>query len=77
MKRLRDVEAFSAITAIEQAIVCGAAAGLSNREIARDLRLSPRTIETYRLRAMRKLRLANVAQLVKFAIRAGATTLEF
>jgi len=34
---------------------------------------APKTIETYRLRLMKKLRVNNVADLVKFAIAHGLT----
>ncbi len=44
--------------------------------IAKRLSLSPKTIETYRVRIMHKLGVKNVPGLVKFAIRHGLTTLE-
>jgi DNA-binding NarL/FixJ family response regulator len=50
--------------------------GKSNIESAATLGLSPRSVETYRLRLMQKLGLRNLASLVKFAIRHGLTTLE-
>lgn len=50
--------------------------GSSNPEIAAIIGLSPRTVETYRLRLMRKLQIENLPALVKFAIRRGITTLD-
>ena len=45
--------------------------GLSSKEIASQLGLSTRTIETYRQAAMSKLHLHKTADLVRFAIREG------
>jgi DNA-binding NarL/FixJ family response regulator len=50
--------------------------GKSNAETAAALGLSPRSVETYRLRLMEKLGIGDLASLVKFAIRHGMTTLE-
>ena len=44
--------------------------------VARKLHLSPRTIETYKARLMRKLQLADLPALVKFAVRNGLTPLD-
>ena len=50
--------------------------GKSNAEAAAILGLSPRSVETYRLRLMQKLGIQDLPTLVKFAIRHGMTTLE-
>jgi RNA polymerase sigma factor (sigma-70 family) len=50
--------------------------GKTSREIAELVRLSPKTIDTYRSRIMLKLAVHNLASLVKFAIRHGITPLE-
>jgi len=47
------------------------AEGLSSKEIASQLGLSTRTIETYRQTTMSKLHLHKTADLVRFAIREG------
>jgi DNA-binding NarL/FixJ family response regulator len=47
--------------------------GKTSPEIAPILSLSPKTIETYRSRLMRKLDIDNVPDLVKFAIKHGLT----
>jgi DNA-binding NarL/FixJ family response regulator len=47
--------------------------GRSSAEIAAAVRLSPKTIETYRGRLMKKLSVKSVADLVKFAIEHGLT----
>ena len=50
--------------------------GKSSVEIADVLRLSPKTIETYRSRMMQKLGVNDLPNLVKFAIYHGLTPLE-
>ena len=47
------------------------AAGLSNAEIARQIRLSPATVKTHVSRAMLKLGARDRAQLVVFAYETG------
>lgn len=50
--------------------------GKSAASVARKLQLSPRTIETYKARLMRKLGLSDLPALVKFAVRHGLTPLD-
>ena len=50
--------------------------GKSSAEIAETLYLSPKTVETYRSRLMKKLDVNNLPSLVKFAIRHGVTSLD-
>jgi len=57
----------------ERHVVQLVAEGRTSAEIAVIMNLSPKTIETYRLRLMKKLRVNNVADLVKFAIAHGLT----
>lgn len=47
------------------------ASGKSITHIAKELRLSPNTVSTYRLRILRKLKLENNADLVRYAVRHG------
>jgi DNA-binding NarL/FixJ family response regulator len=47
--------------------------GKSSAEIARLVHLSPKTVETYRSRLMKKLSVADVTALVKFAVQHGLT----
>jgi DNA-binding NarL/FixJ family response regulator len=47
--------------------------GKSSTEIAAVVHLSPKTVETYRSRLMRKLGVGDVPSLVKFAIQHGLT----
>lgn len=50
--------------------------GRSSAEIAEVLFLSPKTVDTYRSRLMRKLSIHDLPSLVKFAIQHGLTPLE-
>lgn len=52
------------------------AEGHAITDIAAILKLSPKTVETYRGRMMEKLEIRDFAGLVKFAIQHGITTLE-
>lgn len=47
------------------------AMGFTGREIAERLSLSPKTVDTYRQRAMSKLGLTSRSELVRFALQAG------
>lgn len=45
--------------------------GLTSKDIAEELEISPNTVSRHRERIMRKLNLHNAAELTRFAIRAG------
>ena len=64
------------LTTTERNILRLVAEGKSNSQIPSSMSLSPRTVESYRLRLMRKLDLANIPSLVKYAIRHGLIPLE-
>lgn len=49
--------------------------GATSAHIAKQLALSPKTVETYRSRIMQKLGLHDTPSLVKFAIQHGLTTI--
>lgn len=49
-------------------VLRGIALGRSNREIAEAYGISVKTVDTYRLRLLKKLRLRNNAELARFAI---------
>jgi DNA-binding NarL/FixJ family response regulator len=74
--RAGGVSPLDSLSARERHVLQLVAEGHSSAEIAATLRLSPKTIETYRGRLMKKLRLKNVAALVKFAIEHGLTPLK-
>lgn len=64
------------ITKREREIVRLVADGLKNREIAENLEISVKTVETHRANIMNKLGFRNVAQLVRYAVQAGIVSAE-
>jgi DNA-binding NarL/FixJ family response regulator len=60
----------------EREILQRIADGETTRQIAGRLEVSTKTVETYRRRLMEKLRLRSVADLTKYALREGLTSLE-
>jgi len=69
-------EPFSQLTSREREVLVRIAEGKSNKEIADDLNIGVRTIETHRERIMRRLNIHSVAGLTKYAILNGLITLE-
>ncbi len=67
---------FSVLTAREREVLQLLAEGSSTREIASQLHVSIKTIETHRQQMMSRLHIHNVADLIKYAIREGLTSLE-
>jgi len=63
------------LTNREREVLILIAEGLSNKEIANNLGVGVRTVETHRERIMRKLAIHNVAGLTRFAIAKGLITL--
>ena len=61
------------ITEREREVLTRIALGNSNKLIARDLGVSPKTVEKHRSNLMRKLQLHNAAAITMFAIRNGMT----
>ena len=61
------------LTAREREVLQLLAEGRSNREVAKELTISLKTVETHRTNLMKKLNLHNVADLVRYAIRKGVT----
>jgi two-component system, LuxR family, response regulator FixJ len=55
----------------ERQVMDGLIAGLSNKLIAREYDISPRTIEVYRANVMTKMQAASLSELVRLAIRGG------
>jgi two-component system response regulator FixJ len=56
----------------ERQVMDGLIAGLSNKLIAREYDISPRTIEVYRANVMTKMQAASLSELVRLAMRGGA-----
>jgi DNA-binding NarL/FixJ family response regulator len=59
------------LTAREREVLLGVVRGQTNKEIATDLGISHRTVETHRESLMKKLQIRTVAELTRFALAAG------
>jgi RNA polymerase sigma factor (sigma-70 family) len=56
------------LTPREKEVLLRVAKGLTNREVAEEFGISPRTVETHRERVMAKLRIRTVAGLTRFVV---------
>lgn len=61
----------ASLTQRERQVMQGLVTGQSNKAIAREYDISPRTVEVYRANVMTKMQADNLSELVRFAIRAG------
>jgi len=61
----------ASLTQRERQVMQGLVTGQSNKVIAREYDISPRTVEVYRANVMTKMQAASLSELVRFAIRAG------
>jgi DNA-binding NarL/FixJ family response regulator len=66
----------SLLSAREREVLQLIAEGWSTKQIAAHLYVSVKTIETHRRQIMKKLDLHNIAELTKYAIREGLTSVE-
>ena len=71
-----DPSAFSTLSAREREVLQLLAEGKSTKEIASCLHISAKTVETHRRQTMRKLGIHSIAELTKYAIHEGLTSLE-
>jgi two-component system response regulator NreC len=70
-----EVSPVSLLTSREREVVQLLAEGSSMKEIAAKLQVSVKTVETYRQLIMTKLNIHTIAELTKFAVREGLTSL--
>jgi two-component system, NarL family, response regulator NreC len=70
-----DSTVFSHLTDREREVLQLMAEGKTSKVIANQLNLSIKTIETHRMKIMEKLNIHTVAELTKYAIREGLTSL--
>jgi len=75
-QRLSGAAAAQSITGREREVLTRIALGSSNKLIARELGVSPKTVEKHRSNLMRKLQLHNAAAITTYAIRHGMTGCE-
>ncbi|HSV16046.1 MAG TPA: response regulator transcription factor [Tepidisphaeraceae bacterium] len=68
--------AFARLSPREREVLQLMSEGRATKEIATDLGVSVKTIETHRRQLMEKLNLYSVAELTKYAVREGLTTLD-
>jgi RNA polymerase sigma factor (sigma-70 family) len=71
LEREQRKSRLESLTARETEVLVLVADGLTNREIADKLDISPRTVETHRERLMTKLRIRTVAGLTRFVVEEG------
>nr|WP_276314097.1 LuxR C-terminal-related transcriptional regulator [Halomonas antri] len=64
-------ERYDALRPKEREIVVLVAEGLTSREIAARLDVSAKTVEVYRLRAMKELGAGSLAELVRLCVALG------
>ena len=76
VSELDESDPASRLSDREREVLVLIASGKSNKEIASDLGIGVRTIETHRERIMRKLTIRSVAGLTKFAIANGLVALD-
>lgn len=68
--------AFHVLSQREREVLQLVAEGKTTKQVARQLHISPKTVEAHRLRIMNKLQIDNIAQLTKYAMQEGLTPLE-
>ncbi len=73
---ISDNPAFVTLTNREREVLQQIAEGRSTKDIAGSLGVSVKTVETHRANVMEKLDLHSVAELTKYAIREGVTSVD-
>jgi DNA-binding NarL/FixJ family response regulator len=66
-----DALADEGLTDRQKEVLSLMASGLSSKEIAFELKLSPKTVDVHRARIMERLNLRDVASLTRYAVRRG------
>lgn len=69
----RIADPYATLTGREREILQLMTEGSSVKQIGQALRISPKTVESHRVRIMDKLKLSSIAELTKYAIREGLT----
>ncbi len=73
---IAEASVFSVLTAREREVLQLMAEGKTTKEIAYSLGLSVKTVEAHRQKIMEKSNIHSIAELTKYAIREGLTSLE-
>jgi len=74
--RQKESSVYSLLSAREREVLQQLAEGKNNREVAEQLNISVKTVESHRKNIMEKLNLFSIAELTKYAIREGITPLD-
>jgi two-component system response regulator FixJ len=69
-RRSESAQLLAGLSAREREVLDGLLEGLSNKDIARRLEISPRTVEAYRATLMMKTHAESLSELVRIALRA-------
>jgi len=72
----RDSDPYQRLTLRERQVLQLVAEGKTNREVAKQLGLAVKTVDTHRTRLMRKLNIHDQTSLVKYALRKRIISLE-
>ena len=67
---------YETLTTRERQVLQAVAEGRTNRQVAEQLGLAVKTVDTHRMRLMRKLSIHDQTNLVKFAVRRGLVSLQ-
>ena len=71
-----EQDPYDRLTTRERQVLQLIAEGMTNRQVADELKLAVKTVDTHRMRLMRKLNIHDQTTLVKFAVRKGIVTLQ-
>jgi two-component system, NarL family, response regulator NreC len=69
-----DADLWETLSEREQSVLKMVALGYTGSEIGEALNVSPKTVDTYRMRGMEKLHLSSRAALVRYALKKGLIT---
>jgi DNA-binding NarL/FixJ family response regulator len=75
-EKLEQIDSSTSLSQKEQLVLRLLAKGINTKSTAAQLHVSIKTIETHRQHIMEKLGLHSIAELTKYAIRKGLTSLE-
>lgn len=75
-RKMRALERLRGLTPRETEILRGLMAGMTNKEIARQLGISHRTVEMHRANMMRDLECTSLSEVIRIAIEAEISPLE-
>jgi two-component system response regulator FixJ len=70
-ERAEALGRYERLSTRERQVLDGLVAGCANKVIARDLEISPRTVEIYRANVMGKMRARSLSDLVRMALTLG------